>query len=146
MWSWDDRPGSAASGRLIQHDEATSNTAKMIPLRPWFDLSPSRAEDPTVKFADEKDSPAEAKTAEPPSAVPFLREVAKTRGQDAQAGTTEAKIEARTEAKTPPPGSTVVIEQAVPAPPLRTGGDKDGGGSSGGSGGGGGGGLLAAAA
>ncbi|WP_291868883.1 type I secretion system permease/ATPase [Bradyrhizobium sp.] len=46
----------------------------------------------------------------------------------------------RDEAKTPTPGSTVVIEQAVPAPPLDRGGDSDGGGSSGGGGGGGGGG------
>jgi ATP-binding cassette, subfamily C, bacterial len=151
MWSWDDRPGSAASGRLSQHDEATASTAKIIPLRPWFDPLPSRDEDPPVKFAHE--SPAQARTAEPPSAVPFLREVPKAQARteakiDAKA---EAKIEAKTEAKTEvkteakteaktPPGSTVVIEQAVPAPPLRAGGDKDGGGASGGGGGGGGGG------
>src|SRR5207245_1993683 len=130
MWGWDDHPGGAASGRLSQHDEATASTAKIIPLRPWFDPPPSRAEDPVVKFADERNGPAEAKTAAPPSAEPPMRERAKT----------DAKTEAKTEAKIPPPGSTVVIEQAVPAPPLRTGGDKDGGGSSGGGGGGGGGG------
>ncbi|UPK06526.1 type I secretion system permease/ATPase [Bradyrhizobium sp. 170] len=145
MWGWDDRPGSAGSCRLSQHDEATASTAKIIPLRPWFDPPPSRGEDPVVKFADEKSGAAEAKTAEPPSAEPYLREVAKTEAKTearTQARTEtkpEARIEAKTEAKTPP-GSTVVIEQAVPAPPLRTGGDKDGGGSSGGGGGGGGGG------
>jgi ATP-binding cassette, subfamily C, bacterial len=140
MWGWDDRPGSSAGSlRLSQHDEATASTAKIIPLRPWFDPPPSRAEDPHVKFADDKDGPAEArtadaKTAEPPSVEPFRREKAKAEAK------TEARIEAKTEAKTPPPGSTVVIEQAFPAPPLRTGGDKDGGGSSGGGGGRGGGG------
>jgi ATP-binding cassette subfamily C protein len=124
MWGWDDRPGSAGSRCLRQHDETTVSTAKIIPLRPWFDRPPSRDEDPHLKFAD--DVPAVVRTAEPPPAEPSLREKDKT--------------EAKTEAKTPPPGSTVVIEQAVPAPPLRTGGDKDGGGSSGGGGGGGGGG------
>ena len=136
MWSWDDRAGSAASGRLIQHDEATASTAKIIPLRPWFDPPPSRDDDPPVRFADDKNSPAEPRTAEAPSAVPFLREVVKTQAR------TEAKTEARTEAKTEaktPPGSTVVIEQTVPSPPLQRGGDRDGGGSSGGGGGGGGG-------
>src|SRR6266568_4355230 len=155
MWSWDDRPGSAGSRCLSQHDEATASTAKIIPLRPWFDPPPSRAEDPHVKFADEKGGPAEAKTAdaktaEPASVEPFRREKAKTEAKaevkteaKTEAGPevkTEARTEAKTEAKTPPPGSTVVIEQAVPAPPLRTGGDKDRGGSSGGGGGGGGGG------
>jgi len=134
MWGWDDRPGSAGSRCLSQYDEATASTAKIIPLRPWFDPPPSRDEDPPVKFADEKDSLAETRTAEPPSAKPFLREVAKTEAK------TQTGTEAKIEAKSPPPGSTVVIEQAVPAPPLRTGGDKDGGGSSGGGGGGGGGG------
>ena len=97
MWGWDDRPGSAGSWRLSQHDEATASTAKIIPLRPWFDPPPSRAEDPVVKFADEKGGPAEAKTvaktvpktAEPPSAEPSLRVVAKT----------PAKTEAKPETK-----------------------------------------------
>ena len=62
MWGWDDRPGSAGSWRLSQHDEATASTAKIIPLRPWFDPPPSRAEDPLVKFADERGGPAEART------------------------------------------------------------------------------------
>jgi ATP-binding cassette, subfamily C, type I secretion system permease/ATPase len=138
MWGWDDRPGGAASGRLSQHDEATASTAKIIPLRPWFDPPPSRAEESLVKFADEKSGPAVPRTAEPPSAEPSRREAAKTQAKPE--AKTEAKVEAKTEAKTPPPGSTVVIEQTVPAPPLRTGGDKDGGGSSGRGGGGGGGG------
>ena len=124
------------SGRLSQHDEATASTAKIIPLRPWFDPPPSRDEDPPVKFAHE--SPAQARTAEPPSAVPFLREVPKAQARteariEAKAeakieakteAKTEVKTEARTEAKTEaktPPGSTVVIEQAVPAPPLQRG-------------------------
>ncbi|WP_275189479.1 type I secretion system permease/ATPase [Bradyrhizobium sp. CSA112] len=93
--------------------------AKIIPLRPWFDQPTSHAEDPPVVLADEKAAPAEAKVADPPAAEPSLRE----------------------EAKTPAPGSTVVIEQQVPAPPLQRGGDRDGGGSSGGGGGGGGGGT-----
>jgi len=71
MWGWDDRPGSSAGSlRLSQHDEATASTAKIIPLRPWFDPPPSRAEDPHVKFADEKGGPAEAKTAEARTAEP----------------------------------------------------------------------------
>jgi ATP-binding cassette subfamily C protein len=115
----DDRLGGAGSSHSHQSDERASVTAKIIPLRPWFDEPPSRAEDPPVTFADEKDSRAEAKIAEPPSVQPSLRE----------------------EAKTPAPGSTVVIEQAVPAPPLHRGGDKDGGGAGGGGGGGGGGGT-----
>src|SRR5215213_2582265 len=128
MWGWDDRPGSAGSWRLSQHDEATASTAKIIPLRPWFDPPASRAEDPVVKFADEKAGPAEAwtvaktvpKTAEPPSTEPTLRVVAKTQvGTEAKSETKpEAKVEAKVEAKTPPPGSTVVIEQAVPAPQI----------------------------
>ena len=81
MWGWDDRPGSAGSCRLSQHDEATASTAKIIPLRPWFDPPASHAEDPVGKFADERGGPAEtrtvAKTAEPPSAEPSLRVVAK---------------------------------------------------------------------
>src|SRR5215207_4587365 len=101
MWGWDDRPGSAGSRRLSQHDEATASTAKIIPLRPWFDPPASRAEDPVVAFADEKGGPAEARTvartvprtAEPPSTEPTLRVVAKT-----QVGT-EAKPEAKPEAK-----------------------------------------------
>jgi len=150
MWGWDDRPGGAGSLRLSQHDEATASTAKIIPLRPWFDPPPSRVEDPHVKFADENGYPADArnadvKTAEPASVEPFRREKARTEVK-AEVKTearpeikTVARTEAKTEAKTPP-GSTVVIEQAGPAPPLRTGGDKDGGGSSGGGRGGGGGG------
>ncbi|KRR22835.1 ABC transporter ATP-binding protein, partial [Bradyrhizobium lablabi] len=117
-WGWDDRPGAAGSSRLRQYDEATASTAKIIPLRPWFDPPSRQAEAPSVTFADAKaPPPAEAKTAEPPSVEPSLREEAKT-----------------------PPGSTVVIEQTVPAPPLQRGGDRDGGGASGGGGGGGGGG------
>jgi ATP-binding cassette, subfamily C, type I secretion system permease/ATPase len=147
MWGWDDRPGGAGSLRLSQHDEATASTAKIIPLRPWFDPPPSRAEDP---HADENGYPADTrnadvKTAEPASVEPFRREKARTEVK-AEVKTeakpeikTVARTEAKTEAKTPP-GSTVVIEQAGPAPPLRTGGDKDGGGSSGGGRGGGGGG------
>jgi ATP-binding cassette, subfamily C, type I secretion system permease/ATPase len=150
MWGWDDRPSGAGSLRLSQHDEATASTAKIIPLRPWFDPPPSRVEDPHVKFADENGYPADArnadvKTAEPASVEPFRREKARTEVK-AEVKTeakpeikTVARTEAKTEAKTPP-GSTVVIEQAGPAPPLRTGGDKDGGGSSGGGRGGGGGG------
>src|SRR5258708_7540146 len=115
MWGWDDRPGSAGSRCLRQYDEATASPAKIISLRPWFDPPPARDEHPPVKFAGEKDGRAETGPAEPPSAKPFLREVAKTEAKT-QTGT-EAKIEARTEAKTeaktPPPGSTVVIEQAV---------------------------------
>ena len=81
MWGWDDRPGSAGSWRLSQHDEATASTAKIIPLRPWFDPPPSRDEDLVVKFADEQGGPAEAKTlaktaeaktAEPSSAEPHI--------------------------------------------------------------------------
>jgi ATP-binding cassette subfamily C protein len=150
MWGWDDRPGGAGSLRLSQHDEATASTAKIIPLRPWFDPPPSRVEDPHVKFADENGYPADTrnadvKTAEPASVEPFRREKARTEVKaevKTEAGPeikTVARTEAKTEAKTPP-GSTVVIEQAGPAPPLRTGGDKDGGGSSGGGRGGGGGG------
>jgi ATP-binding cassette subfamily C protein len=55
----------------------------------------------------EKVSSAEAKIAEPQPVKPSMRE----------------------EAKTPAPGSTVVIEQTTPAPPLRSGGgDRDSGG------------------
>ena len=65
MWGWDDRPGgSAGSLRLSQHDEATASTAKIIPLRSWFDPPHSRAEDPQRKFADEKDNLAEARIAD----------------------------------------------------------------------------------
>jgi len=149
MWGWDHRPGSAGSWRLSQHDEPTASTAKIIPLRPWFDPPHSRAEDSHVKSAGGKDDLAEAraadvraadvktadvKTAEPASVEPFRRETAKAEVK------AEVKTEAKSEAKTPPPGSTVVIEQPVPAPPLRTGGDKDGGGGSAGGGGGRGGG------
>ena len=147
MWGWDHRPGSTGSWRLSQYDEVAPSTAKIIPLRPWFDPASARDEDPAVQFAAEKNKgglaearspeaklaeakPAEAQSAEPPSAVPFLREVPRT----------QARVESKAEAKTPPPGSTVVIDQVVPAPPLRTGGDRDGGGSSGSGGGGGGGG------
>ena len=113
-----DRSGSVASSHSDQPGDGASNTAKIIPLRPWFDASSPHAEDPPVKFTDEKAAPAAARVAEPPSVEPSMR----------------------AEAKTPPPGSTVVIEQAVPAPPLERRGNKDGGGSSGGGGGGGGGG------
>jgi ATP-binding cassette subfamily C protein len=116
MWGWDVRPGG--SWRLREYDEATPHMAKIIPLRPWFDQPSPHAKDPPVELADEKASPAEAKVADPPAVEPSLRE----------------------EAKTPAPGSTVVIEQQTPAPPLQRGGDRDGGGSSGGGGGGGGGG------
>ena len=117
MWGWDDRPGGAGSSRLIQYDEATASTAKIIPLRPWFDPPPSRAEESLVKFADENSGAAEARTVAK-TAEPSLRVVAKTQAKPE--AKTEAKVEAKTEAKTPPPGSTVVIEQTVPAPPLRT--------------------------
>jgi hypothetical protein len=70
MWGWDDRPGSAGSWRLSQHDEATASTAKIIPLRPWFD-PPLRAPKIARQIADEK-VPAKpercqavARTAEP---------------------------------------------------------------------------------
>src|ERR1044072_5966204 len=105
MWGWDDRPGSSAGSlRLSQHDEATASTAKIIPLRPWFDPPPSRVEDPHVEFADENGGPADArtadvktadarnadvKTAEPASVEPFRREKART----------EVKAEVKTEAK-----------------------------------------------
>jgi ATP-binding cassette subfamily C protein len=97
--------------------------AKIVPLRPWFDEPPSHPKDshPKDRPADsarEKAPPTEARVADPPAVKPSLRE----------------------EAKTPAPGSTVVIEQQTPAPPLQRGGDRDGGGSSGGGGGGGGGG------
>src|SRR5215207_10618091 len=116
MWGWDNRPGAAGTWRLREYDEATPHMAKIIPLRPWFDQPPPRAEDPPVVSADEKAAPAQAKVADPPAVEPSLRE----------------------EAKTPAPGSTVVIEQQTPAPPLQRGGDRGGGGSSGGGGGGGG--------
>ncbi|WP_334373862.1 type I secretion system permease/ATPase [Bradyrhizobium sp. AZCC 1719] len=92
--------------------------AKIVPLRPWFDEPTPHPKYPPVESAREKASPAEARVADPPAVEPSLRE----------------------EAKTPAPGSTVVIEQQTPAPPLQRGGDRDGGGSSGGGGGGGGGG------
>ena len=147
MWGWDHRPGSAGSWRLSEHDEATASTAKIIPLRPWFDPPHSRDEDPSARFAGEKDRPAVARAAGPASVQPFPRETARSEDKaEAKAKAevkmearpevrTQAKTEAKTEAKNPPPGSTVVIEQTGPAPPLRTGGDKDGGGSSGGGGG-----------
>ena len=113
-----DSLGRAGSLRAHRPDEGSSNTAKIIPLRPWFDPPAPHAEDPPVILAGEKETPSKAKIAEPPSVEPSMRE----------------------EAKTPAPGSTVVIEQTVPAPPLQRGGDRDGGGSSGGGGGGGGGG------
>lgn len=121
MWGWDDRPGG--SWRLREYDEATPHMAKIVPLRPWFEEPPSHPKDPHPKdrpagSAREKAPPAEARVADPPAVKPSLRE----------------------EAKTPAPGSTVVIEQQTPAPPLQRGGDGDGGGSSGGGGGGGGGG------
>src|SRR4051794_16292535 len=103
MWGWDDRPGGAASGRLSQHDEATASSAKIIPLRPWFDSPPSRDEEPPVRFANEKDRPAVAKAAEPASVEPFPRD--KVRTEVKTEAKTEARVEAKTEAKTPP-GST----------------------------------------
>ena len=113
-----DRLGSVAKSHSNQSGEGGANTAKIIPLRPWFDASSPHAEDPSFKFTDEKGSPAAARVVKPSPVEPSMRE----------------------EAKTPPPGSTVVIEQAGPAPPLERRGNKDGGGSSGGGGGGGGGG------
>src|SRR3989442_11744970 len=99
MWGWDDRPGSSAGSlRLSQRDEATASTAKIIPLRPWFDPPPSRAEDPHVKFADEKDGRAEARATEPASVEPFRREKAKTEVKAEVK--TEVKTEARPEVKT----------------------------------------------
>ena len=133
MWGWDDRPG-AVNWRLSQHDEATPNTAKIIPLRPWFDQPSSRAEESPVIFADESAAQAKVRNAEP-LVKPALREQARTPHEEVK---TEARTESKTEAKTPAPGSTVVIEQTTPAPPLRPGGDKDGGGSAVAGGGGGG--------
>ncbi|WOH64760.1 type I secretion system permease/ATPase [Bradyrhizobium sp. BWA-3-5] len=150
MWGWDNRPG-ANGWRLIQHDEATASSAKIIPLRPWFDQAHPRHDDSPVKFAGEKVGSAEAKTTvntTGPSSVerfPRKDDGTQTRPEARVEAKPEAKpevkpearVDGKTEAKTPP-GSTVVIEQATPAPPLRTGGDKDGGGSAGGGGGGGG--------
>jgi ATP-binding cassette subfamily C protein len=116
MWGWDDRPGG--SWRLREYDESTPHMAKIVPLRPWFDEPTPHPKAPSVESAHEKAPPAEARVADTPAVEPSLRE----------------------EAKTPAPGSTVVIEQQTPAPPLQRGGDRDGGGSSGGGGGGGGGG------
>jgi ATP-binding cassette, subfamily C, bacterial len=112
------RSGSVASSESKPPVDAASSTAKIIPLRPWFDASAAPAEDPPFQVTDEKAAPAEARVAEPTPVEPSLRE----------------------EAKNPPPGSTVVIEQVGPAPPLERRGDGDGGGAAGGGGGGGGGG------
>jgi ATP-binding cassette subfamily C protein len=116
-----DRAGSAASPHGHRSDAGASSTAKIIPLRPWFDTPPVQAGDPAAAGVHEKQAsvyaPAQARTTEPPSVAPSLRE----------------------EAKTPPPGSTVVIEQTGPAPPLQRRGNNDGGGASGNGGGGGGG-------
>jgi ATP-binding cassette, subfamily C, bacterial len=113
-----DRSSSVANSHVSQPGDGAAHTAKIIPLRPWFDASSPHAEDPPITFTDEKAAPAAARVGEPPPVEPSMR----------------------AEAKNPPPGSTVVIEQAVPAPPLERRGNKDGGGSSGGGGGGGGGG------
>jgi ATP-binding cassette subfamily C protein len=150
MWGWDNRPG-ANGWRLVQHDEATASSAKIIPLRPWFDQAHPRHDDSPVKFADQKVGSAEAKTTVnttgPSSVERFPRQDGGTQTRPeakVEAKTEarpevkpEARVDGKTEAKTPP-GSTVVIEQTTPASPLRTGGDKDGGGSAGGGGGGGG--------
>ena len=161
MWGWDERAG-AANWRLTQLDGATASSAKIIPLRPWFDPAHARTGDQSGRSADTKVGIAEAEAAprttdpepghqkqggtgtrpELPSEdtselKPEARSEAKIEAKTA--ARTEAKTEARTESKTRP-GSTVVIEQTTPAPPLRTDGDKDGGGTSGGGGGGGGGG------
>ena len=97
-----------------QTNDATTRTAKIIPLRTTADESSAALDDPPVMFAPEEAPPAQARIAEQQPVAPSLPEQAKTRG----------------------PGSTVVIEQPVPAPPL-SGGDRDGGGPSGGGGGGG---------
>ena len=89
MWGWDDRAGSFGNCRLSQHDEATASTAKIIPLRPWFDPPSSGAENPHVKVANETDRLTEARSAEAPSVEPFRPQKPKVEG----------KAEARTEAK-----------------------------------------------
>jgi ATP-binding cassette, subfamily C, bacterial len=152
MWGWDDRAG-AGNWRLTQLDAATASSAKIIPLRPWFDPTHSRTENLPERSAEAR--AGLVKTTDAPSvtgpepAEPFLRKqgVTETRPEPSSELKSEAKVEAKTEAKTESktesrtrPGSTVVIEQKTPAPPRRTDGDKDGGGSSGGGGGGGGGG------
>lgn len=110
------RSGSVASSHSNQPGDGASNTAKIIPLRPGSDESSAPSEDPSFQFTDEKATPAAATVAEPSPVEPTMR----------------------AEAKSPPPGSTVVIEQVGPAPPLERRGDRDGGGSAGGGGGGGG--------
>lgn len=96
-----------------QTNDATPRTAKIIPLRTMPDESSAALDDPPVIFALEEAPPAQARIAEQQPVEPLPEQ-----------------------AKTPGPGSTVVIEQPVPAPPL-SGGDRDGGGASGGGGGGG---------
>ncbi|WP_249779112.1 type I secretion system permease/ATPase [Bradyrhizobium sediminis] len=109
----DDRLNGGGSSHSNQLDEGTPKTAKIIPLRTVLDASAPPADDPPVTFADEETPPAQARITDPP-VEPSLRE----------------------EAKTPAPGSTVLIEQPVTPPPST--GDGGGGGASGGGGGGGG--------
>jgi ATP-binding cassette, subfamily C, bacterial len=111
----DDRLNAGKGSHPDQSGDGTPRTAKVIPLRTVPDAAPAPVNDPPVTFAEEKGPAAQAKIADRQPLKPSLRE----------------------EGKTPPPGSTVVIEQPVPAPPL-TGRGKDGGGTSGGGGGGGG--------
>jgi ATP-binding cassette, subfamily C, bacterial len=117
------RSGSVASSQSNQPGDDASNTAKIIPLRPGADVSSAPSEDASFQFTDETATPAAARVAEPSPVEPSMR----------------------AEAKNPPPGSTVVIEQVGPAPPLERRGDGDGGGSAGGGGGGGGGGRSGGA-
>lgn len=111
----DDRLNGGGSSHSIQPDEETPRTAKIIPLRTVLDASAMPADDPPVRFADEEAPQAKAKITDPP-VEPALRE----------------------EAKTPAPGSTVLIEQPVTPPPSAGHGNGGGGGASGGGGGGGG--------
>lgn len=109
----DDRLNGGGSSHSNQPDEGTPKTAKIIPLRTVLDASAPPADDPPVTFTDEETPPAKTRITDPP-VEPSLRE----------------------EAKTPAPGSTVLIEQPVTPPPST--GDGGGGGASGGGGGGGG--------
>ena len=64
---------------------------EMIPLRPWFDASSPHAEDPAHHIHGRKSTPAATRWRTRLPVEPSMQ----------------------AEAKTPPPGSTVVIEQAV---------------------------------